>query len=145
MLGKKHSKETKEKISKFFKGKKLTDEVKAKLKKTNVKYWLGKKRSLETKNKLRISNSISAKRKEKNYMWKGNNIGYGQSHKRVYMERGKASFCEICGLNDPNRFYDWANLTGNYIDVYDYKPMCKSCHKLYDNKKRQQRTNKIRV
>lgn len=39
-----------------------------------------------------------------------------------------ANKCEKCGTNEPNKTYDWANLTGNYDDVNDYKMMCRSCH-----------------
>jgi hypothetical protein len=47
----------------------------------------------------------------------------------VYRERGKAAEC-IWGCQAP--CYEWANLTGDYLDVWDYAPMCKPCHKRFD-------------
>ena len=32
------------------------------------------------------------------------------------------------------KHYDYANLTGHYEDIDDYKPMCRSCHWRYDKK-----------
>ncbi len=135
MLGKKHSLETKKLIGIAFKGKSIKEETKLKIRNNNAKYWLGKKRDIETITK--ISKKLKGRfTGNESPVWKGNNISYGQSHKRVYLARGKANLCEVCGLDDKKRKYDWANLTGNYTDVCDYKMMCKSCHKLHDNRRR---------
>ncbi len=32
-----------------------------------------------------------------------------------------------------HRGYEWATLTGRYDDVMDYKRLCASCHKRFDN------------
>ena len=72
------------------------------------------------------------RRGENNGAWSGNNATYHACHKRVYRQRGKASCCELCGLSDPSRWYEWASLTGNYLDVQDYKSMCRPCHRAYD-------------
>jgi hypothetical protein len=64
--------------------------------------------------------------------WKGDNAGYSGFHVRVDRLRGKPKRCESCGLSDENRKYHWANLTGNYSDVWDYKRLCVSCHRKYD-------------
>jgi hypothetical protein len=69
---------------------------------------------------------------EANHLWRGDEAGYFSMHTRVYRVRGKADHCEQCGLNDPDRVYHWANLTGNYADVLDYEMMCVSCHRKYD-------------
>lgn len=60
--------------------------------------------------------------------WKGNRAGYQACHMRVIAARGRPSECEECGTTDSNKYYDWANLTGNYHDVDDYRRLCRSCH-----------------
>lgn len=57
---------------------------------------------------------------------------YGAYHYKVRALRGKPSNCEVCGTDTAKKF-EWANLTGNYSDVNDYKRMCASCHKKHDN------------
>ena len=69
----------------------------------------------------------------KSYIWKGDEASYQAFHMRVYSLRGTPSYCETCGLNDPSRYYAWANLTGKYNDPNDYKRMCGSCHWKYDH------------
>jgi hypothetical protein len=58
------------------------------------------------------------------------NAGYKALHIRVSKLRGKADMCE----NNSNHkaWFEWANLTGNYNDINDYKKLCRSCHKNYD-------------
>lgn len=36
-----------------------------------------------------------------------------------------------CDAPDSGRF-EWANITGNYADVWDYMRLCKKCHAAYD-------------
>jgi hypothetical protein len=71
-------------------------------------------------------------RREKNSFWKGEKATYAAYHYRVKSIRGKACFCENCGEADPSIRYEWANMTGKYADINDYKSMCCSCHKIYD-------------
>jgi hypothetical protein len=74
-------------------------------------------------------------KREKNPGWKGALAGKVALHKRVNRLRGKPMLCEVCGSDgDLETIYDWANLTGNYQDINDYKRMCRSCHAKYDNK-----------
>lgn len=68
--------------------------------------------------------------------WKGEKAKYSAFHMRVREKRGLANKCDVCGLNSPKHRYEWANLTGNYADIFDYKMMCCSCHTIFDNKKR---------
>jgi len=78
-----------------------------------------------------IKARVAAKRDQrgiKNSNWKGNGAGYQACHARVIAARGHPSKCEECGTTDPNQHYDWANLTGNYHDVNDYRRLCRSCH-----------------
>jgi hypothetical protein len=66
------------------------------------------------------------------YWWKGEEAGYVACHLRVYKMRGKASECKERGCKKTSRTFHWANLTGKYSDVEDYRSMCSSCHALYD-------------
>lgn len=80
---------------------------------------------------------VAAKRNQfgtNNSSWKGKSALYGSFHQRVKYARGKAKDygCAICGTRDKNKSYDWANLTGDYNNVMDYSPMCRSCHRKYD-------------
>ncbi len=63
-----------------------------------------------------------------NSNWKSDRAGYQACHLRVIASRGRPLRCEECGTTDPARSYDWANLTGKFHDVDDYKRLCRSCH-----------------
>jgi len=59
----------------------------------------------------------------------------GRSQKVIWnlMRRhGLVDRCDVCGTTEPGKHYDWANLTGRYEDVNDYKRMCRSCHFKHD-------------
>lgn len=71
-----------------------------------------------------------------NHMWKGDKASYTALHFRVENQLGKPSHCDECGSSDPNKRYEWANLTGKYDDISDYKRMCVGCHRRYDNQRR---------
>ena len=74
---------------------------------------------------------LSKKMKGSNHWnYKGNNAGYSAFHLRVQAKRGKAKECDFCGRKS---WVEWANLLGYYEDVNDYLPLCRSCHKNYDN------------
>lgn len=75
-------------------------------------------------------------RLEKTAAWKGDDAGYVSLHIRVRRQRGTPKHCERCGLADESRVYDWANLTGNYSNVWDYERMCRPCHRRFDNQKK---------
>ena len=68
--------------------------------------------------------------------WKGDSAGYVAFHQRLGRLRGKPQHCERCGTTDPDKQYEWANLTGRYEDPADYQRMCKSCHRSYDMARR---------
>ncbi len=85
-----------------------------------------------------IKPRAAAKRNQKgqcNNSWKGDNAGYQALHLRLTALFGKPKICAICG-NTSAKWYDWANLTGKYADISDYKRMCRSCHRKYDNNRR---------
>ncbi|MCP4990117.1 MAG: hypothetical protein GY928_29985 [Colwellia sp.] len=68
---------------------------------------------------------------ENNDSWKGDEAGYAAFHRRLYSKYGKPTKCSVCGTKSSSN-YDYANLTGNYHDIDDYAPMCRSCHWKYD-------------
>ena len=70
---------------------------------------------------------------ENNKNWRGDKAGYSALHYRVYKKRGMPQKCEICGTSDKKKRYHWANMTGKYEDINDYKRMCQSCHWKNDN------------
>ena len=71
----------------------------------------------------------------KNHRWKGTKASNYAFHQRVYKRFGYANthICSECG----KCAQEWANTTGNYADVFDYAPMCRSCHRRYDIARRQ--------
>lgn len=80
---------------------------------------------------LGINSRIAAKRNQRgglNHQWKCDKASYAAFHYRVSGLRGKANKCEKCGRSDAGIVYDWANQTGKYNEVTDYKMMCRSCH-----------------
>lgn len=87
---------------------------------------------------LGIVSRIAFKRNqsgENNSSWKGDNATYAAYHFRVQSAKGKADHCEECGRSDDGISYDWANQTGNYQDIEDYRQMCRSCHFKMDGHK----------
>lgn len=73
-----------------------------------------------------------------NHAWKGDGASYQALHLRVQSERGTPSLCVACTRTDAAR-YEWANLTGNYADIYDYVRLCASCHRRMDAYRRNER------
>lgn len=72
---------------------------------------------------------------EKSALWRGSKASYSPLHKRVYKLKGKANSCDEIGCTKISKRFEWANLTGNYEDINDYRSMCKSCHAKFDNAK----------
>lgn len=68
---------------------------------------------------------------QRHHNFKGNSVGYKAFHLRVNIARGKAKICEDCGSA---LWVEWASVTKNYGDIYDYKSLCRVCHNIYDNK-----------
>jgi hypothetical protein len=66
--------------------------------------------------------------------WRGAEASVEAKHFRVITARGKPASC-IWGCADAKR-YEWANLTGDYDDIWDYAAMCAKCHRKYDNARR---------
>lgn len=64
------------------------------------------------------------------YNFKGDHAGYKAFHLRVNAQRGKALICECCFSAS---WVEWANISGKYEDVFDYKSLCRKCHNRFDN------------
>jgi len=81
--------------------------------------------------KSRIPKNLNQNR-ENNPAWKGDNATYAAFHYRIESLRGKPMICSRCNKTDAKR-YEWASLTKNYSDPFDYIRLCKSCHSIFDN------------
>ena len=66
----------------------------------------------------------------KNHMWKGDGAAYTALHLRVATVRGKPRKCSACETTEGR--FEWANMTGNYADPFDYVRLCTSCHRRID-------------
>lgn len=69
---------------------------------------------------------------ENNDSWKGIKAGYVALHYRVQKLRGTPNICSMCETTKARRF-EWANVTGDYSNIYAYIRLCKSCHSKFDN------------
>ena len=78
---------------------------------------------------------------ENNTAWKGSQATYKGCHLRVNRIKGKPQYCEVCHDMNPLKTYEWANMTGRYDDPNDYKRLCRSCHRQYDKKRREEVQN----
>ena len=76
---------------------------------------------------------------ENNWNWKGEDAGYQAKHRWVRAHYGKPDTCENCGKNNlSGNFINWANISGKYLRIRsDWQRLCKSCHKRYDDARRQ--------
>lgn len=136
MIGKKHSEETK---------KRMSEAAKLRIKKyphtipdnTGNKNFLGKTHSEEVRKRLSEAkmgskNPMFGRTQEKSPNWKGDDVGYFGVHSWLYRMYGKATKCEICKCTDSSR-YEWSNITGEYRrDIEDWQQLCKKCHNDYD-------------
>lgn len=91
-----------------------------------------KRHGIKTRPAIKRSQSGSA-----NASWRGDDASYTALHLRVQVARGRPQFCVRCQTTAPGR-YEWANLTGNYLDIDDYERMCVWCHRRYDSERRKQ-------
>lgn len=82
--------------------------------------------------KTRVPKTLN-QRGELNGNWKGDKATYHAFHRRLDSKLGKPRYCETCKTTKAIT-YDWANLTGKYDDIKDFKRMCRSCHSKFDNK-----------
>ena len=64
------------------------------------------------------------------------NPSYRTIHKRLEYQRGKPKYCDECKTMDENKKYEWANISGNYKDVNDFRRLCRDCHIMEHPKER---------
>ena len=140
------TKEHKEKISKALKGKPKLWQRKLKIErvcKCGEKFFLtpgqvrpkhGKYCSRKCYFKYRIVFPVwklSHKLKRRNHWnFKGDKAGYKAFHLRLNIARGKAKTCKQC---NSKRFVEWANISGKYENMNDYKQLCRKCHNKFDD------------
>lgn len=118
MFGKKHTVESKQKMSETHK-------------KNPSRYWLGKHFTEEHKQKILVN--LKTTTGSENSNWKGDDVGYTALHDWVRRWLGTPSFCEQCKTTESKKF-EWANISGEYKrDVTDWKRLCKKCHVAFDN------------
>lgn len=55
---------------------------------------------------------------------------YNRLHKQLERKRTKPTQCSKCGGSDKQ--IEWANISGEYKGLEDFKALCKSCHQIYD-------------
>jgi hypothetical protein len=116
-FGKKHTKETREKISKALKGKYVGEK--------NHRY--GVKLSEETRKKQSV-HMIS----EKNPMWKGEDAGYHAVH---YWVRARLPKPESCARCRQSKTLELCNISGDYLRVLDdWEYLCRRCHMVSDGR-----------
>lgn len=117
-LGRKHTEETKKKISEAHKGKKQPKEFGEKM----SRLMTGRKLTEEWKKKIGIGNTGDS-----NGMWKGDNLANMVAlHQWVRRHLPEPELCQICNQSPP---YDLANTTGNYTrDFNNWQYLCRRCH-----------------
>ena len=138
--GKKHSKESREKIRianigkrnpmygkpSAMSGKKHSKESRDKMSQSHkgqTSWSKGKHLSEEHKLKISLANS------------RGENVGYQALHIWIRKQLGKPDTCEHCGINGlSGRSIHWANKSREYKRrLDDWIRLCVSCHKKYDS------------
>lgn len=67
---------------------------------------------------------------EKNWRWKGDDVGYASLHIWVKRRKQKPVVCEMCNYFPPE---DLSNISGEYRrDVDDFQWLCTKCHLNFD-------------
>ncbi|MDD5407096.1 MAG: hypothetical protein PHE73_09185 [Sulfurovaceae bacterium] len=101
----------------------------------------GRKHSKKTKNKIseiRKKNPVKSIYKKgdnignKNWNWKGDNVGYDGIHAWVHNWLGKATYCSNDKTHKAARF-EWSNKSRKYKrDLTDWESLCSKCHRKED-------------
>lgn len=92
----------------------------------------GRHHSQISKDKISEANSGG-----KNFLWKGESVGYSTLYAWVRKKLGKPEKCEYCGTDGLRGFkIDWANKDHKYRrNLIDWIRLCKACHRKYDYEK----------
>lgn len=81
---------------------------------------------------------------EKNYKWRGEDVGYSALHQWIVRRYGLADLCEnnqSGKLNFPctgkSKNYDWSLIKGKKYtrNIKNFQKLCHSCHLKYDKQK----------
>lgn len=108
MYGRKHSEESRQRISDSLRGRRLSAEHREKI--------------------------SQRQRGELHHFWKGDDASYHAIHNWLARWHKKTGRCEWCEC--AHHRTHWANLSGEYHrDISDYAELCPSCHKLFDRGK----------
>jgi hypothetical protein len=91
--------------------------------------YCSRKCTFKYKNNLKFLEHAK-KRGMENHNWKGDTAGYKALHLRITQERGKA---KQCLFGKGHKFVEWANVSGEYQNVFDYIPLCRKCHQKFDD------------
>lgn len=108
-----------------------------------VPYIVGKKHTPQAIEKIKIAR---AKQVGDNHpKWVGNDVKYQGLHGWIHRQWGKANKCDNTNCHYPRKNakgvlmekpyrYEWANINGKYTrDRKNWKMLCVSCHRLFDN------------
>jgi hypothetical protein len=126
---KKHSDETKLKISITKKQQKIVP--KTAFKKGSIPWNKGKKCEwVSIRNKL----NNPGKKGIYHHNWQGDFTSYRSMHRWVVRHKGQPTKCEHCGIDGLyGHKIHWANISKNYLrDINDYIRLCVKCHKAFD-------------
>jgi hypothetical protein len=75
---------------------------------------------------------MKGRNEELSNAWKGSKAGYHAIHIWLSKHYDKGNSCEHCKTTTASRL-EWANISGEYKrNRDDYKVLCPSCHRLYD-------------
>lgn len=58
---------------------------------------------------------------------------YVNEHQLVRKVRGLPGPCDECGTTASRR--EWANISGQYLGLDDYRPLCVPCHRSFDRRR----------
>ena len=135
--GRRHSEETRRKMSEARRGFRASAESRAKMSAANV----GRRHTAETRK--RISETLRAMQRTgaRTYNWKGDDVGYSALHAWVARYKEKTGVCTDCGneVGTTRRTgTEWANVSGRYLrDLDDFVELCIPCHRARDSRKTQ--------
>lgn len=129
-VGRKHTEETKVKMSLSQKGRKHTEITKEKMRIAAM----GNKNGFKKGHKVWCKGKGHLFLNENNPNWMGDDAKYGSIHSWVVRHFGKPKKCEWC---DSVENLDWSNKDHQYVRKRsDWHVLCKKCHRKYDKNNR---------
>lgn len=70
---------------------------------------------------------------ERNFNWKGDEVGYFAVHDWIIRHFGQPNFCESCGT-EKSKAFNWSNVSKKYKrDREDWLRLCRKCHHSFDD------------